>query len=324
LFRRQSQVKPGRAATHGVGDGPHLSGTPSTGTLTNPRPAASSKPDGKPSLRTRPARNAASSPRCIALSPPGVGSNQPLARNDRRPPPGPILGRVSPGPASLALCAAILVLLPWLAWRSQRSLAILALPRPFLYLDACLSLWLATGLGAVVLWLEGASLESVALRPLPAARPFLAWTAACVALALALAFAARAVRRRLGRPESPVLLHLLPRSRRERWLFALLVAPTAGIAEEVLFRGIALGRLGALLGSPWPAALLTALAFALCHAYQGPLGLARAALLGLVLAAPPVLGASLWPAIAAHTLLDLLGGLVLAGWLADRPPARRS
>jgi membrane protease YdiL (CAAX protease family) len=50
--------------------------------------------------------------------------------------------------------------------------------------------------------------------------------------------------------------------------------------------------------------------FGLLHAYQGPLGMMRTALLGLLLAASLLLSGSIWPAITAHVALDLLGGLV--------------
>jgi membrane protease YdiL (CAAX protease family) len=60
------------------------------------------------------------------------------------------------------------------------------------------------------------------------------------------------------------------------------------------------------------AAVLSSLVFGILHAYQGWLGIVRTALLGMILAASFVVSGSLWPAIIAHALLDVLVGLVFA------------
>src|SRR5688572_6161215 len=124
------------------------------------------------------------------------------------------------------------------------------------------------------------------------------------------------LRKRVGVPETPILKELLPRTANEKGAFAVL-SLTAGIGEEVVFRGYALAALLPFLGGGWGAALFTSVVFGLLHAYQGPLGMARTTLLGFLLAASVLISGSLWPAITAHVALDLLGGLVWGDRLVE-------
>jgi membrane protease YdiL (CAAX protease family) len=124
------------------------------------------------------------------------------------------------------------------------------------------------------------------------------------------------VRRRAKIPETRLLRELIPRTRQEKWIFAGL-SFAAGVGEEVAFRGYALTALTPFLGGAWGAAAFTSLVFGLLHAYQGPVGMARTTLLGFVLAASFAVSGSLWPAIAAHVALDLLGGLLWGDRLTD-------
>lgn len=116
-----------------------------------------------------------------------------------------------------------------------------------------------------------------------------------------------------GLAESPLLVKLLPATDRERIAFAGL-SFVAGFGEEIAFRGYAIPALAPLLGGAWGAAVFTAAAFGVLHAYQGLAGMVRAALLGVVLAAPFLLLGTLWPGVAAHVIVDLVGGF----WLGPR------
>lgn len=99
---------------------------------------------------------------------------------------------------------------------------------------------------------------------------------------------------------------LLPRTEPERRLFAA-VALTAGIAEEVVYRGFGIAVLAALLPSlPWWCLVLIAgAAFGLAHAYQGIAGIVTTGLLGSVLAAVYLDTGSLLVPIALHAMIDL-------------------
>lgn len=164
------------------------------------------------------------------------------------------------------------------------------------------------GLIAAALGYRRVGWAGLGLGPLPLGT-WVAWTFGVTATAVALVLGLHALRRRAGIPESPLLEELIPRTPREKRVFAAL-SLAAGVGEEVAFRGYALGAFTLVLGWEWGAAVFTSVLFGLLHAYQGPLGMARTALLGFLLAASLLLSGSLWPAIAAHVALDLLGGLV--------------
>lgn len=101
------------------------------------------------------------------------------------------------------------------------------------------------------------------------------------------------------------VLVLLPHTPRER-VAALGLAFTAGVCEELLFRGFLLAYLDAYL--PWLAAVLgSAVIFGLAHAYQGAGGALRCGMIGLVTALLYVwTGSILLPALL-HVVVDVHG-----------------
>lgn len=121
--------------------------------------------------------------------------------------------------------------------------------------------------------------------------------------------------------ESPILADLLPRNAHERRLFAGL-ALLAGFGEEVVFRGFLLAVLTPAFGDPWTALAVSSLAFGVLHVYQGPFGIVRTASLGALLGASVILDGSLWPAVAVHIALDLVGGLIYGPRTIPPPPRR--
>ena len=114
----------------------------------------------------------------------------------------------------------------------------------------------------------------------------------------------------LGIRETPLLHQLLPRTGPEKVVFVFL-SLAAGMGEELAFRGFAIPTLALVTGSDWGAALISSMAFGVLHAYQGWLGILRTGAMGLLLAASFILSGSLWPAILAHAILDLVSGLLL-------------
>ncbi|MBN1237845.1 MAG: CPBP family intramembrane metalloprotease [Gammaproteobacteria bacterium] len=87
---------------------------------------------------------------------------------------------------------------------------------------------------------------------------------------------------------------------------ALAVLVIVGFYEEVLSRGLLLTRSRRLLGGYWPPVLFSALLFSLGHFYQGLYGVLQTALFGIVLAAFTLRWGTLWPAIIAHTAINML------------------
>ena len=92
----------------------------------------------------------------------------------------------------------------------------------------------------------------------------------------------------------------------------VLVALTAGICEEILYRGWLLSFLGALTGSMWIGMILSAVLFGIGHAYQGRQGIVATGVLGLVFGTMFVLVRSLVPGQVIHAGIDLVNG-ILAG-----------
>jgi membrane protease YdiL (CAAX protease family) len=101
-------------------------------------------------------------------------------------------------------------------------------------------------------------------------------------------------------------LALLPRTREERVTFAAL-AVTAGICEEIVFRGFGFAYVRFI----WPGVtdgwliVITSVVFGLAHLYQGPRGVVLTGLAGAVFASMTVTTGSLLPAIAVHAMVDL-------------------
>ena len=150
-----------------------------------------------------------------------------------------------------------------------------------------------------------AALGLVAL-PLPAVA---AWAAMLTAGGLAVILVFRRLATAVGTADSPLLRELLPRTPAERRVF-LLLSMTAGLAEEVAYRGYVIPALAPLVGTGG-AAVLGSVAFGVVHGYQGMLGVVRTALVGGLLAWGFLASGSLWPAILAHASIDVLAGLVL-------------
>ena len=105
------------------------------------------------------------------------------------------------------------------------------------------------------------------------------------------------------------LSNLAPQTPAEIRLFDM-VSITAGVCEEILYRGLLLATLVSLVGT-WPAVAITSLIFGLGHAYQGISGIVKTGLVGLVLAWLTVSSGSLFIAIVLHTIIDLTSGRIL-------------
>lgn len=198
------------------------------------------------------------------------------------------------------------------------ALALLQLPllsqvreeRMALYGGSAITI-LLMGVGVILLTLpSGARIETLGLT-FPGWGAFLGWTAVSTAGGLALVAASRPLVARYGGENSAFIRMLIPRTPGEKVAFSGL-SLAAGTGEELAYRGYLWGSLQLLGMGPWAATLLAALPFGVLHAYQGPVGVVRTGLMGVVLTLPVLFTGSLLPAMAAHFLLDLLLGLVLA------------
>ena len=134
-----------------------------------------------------------------------------------------------------------------------------------------------------------------------------------VEITLGVALGAVVVLWRARRPASRVRLvrsirgfaDLLPRTVAEQRMWVL-VAITAGVTEELLYRGFVLWVLAHVFPNADPFTLLCVggIIFGFAHLYQGTKGVILTALLGVVLG-QVMIAAGLLAAMAIHTLIDL-------------------
>jgi membrane protease YdiL (CAAX protease family) len=109
---------------------------------------------------------------------------------------------------------------------------------------------------------------------------------------------------------------MLPHAGDEMPRFGAL-AVTAGICEELLYRGYLLWYVGQRL-DVIPAAAVTALVFGVGHAYQGVVGMLKTGLLGAFLVTVYLVTGSLYLSMILHALMDLHSGhLMLRAYERD-------
>jgi membrane protease YdiL (CAAX protease family) len=220
------------------------------------------------------------------------------------------------------------VVVPVLGYRRFRGrqmragVALAARTKLGLYFSTICWQWFLVAVMLLVVRRHGLSLGASGER-LGDARLTLGVTAGLLAI-LAVVFAI--LRWRLGRAPAragtpdPVdhTRALVPAFGREMAVFAL-VSVTAGICEELLYRGWLVNFLRAATGSVWISVGASATIFGIGHAYQGATGMLRAAFVGLQLALLFVYVDSLIPGQVLHAAVDLVAGVLLAT-AADRRP----
>ena len=116
---------------------------------------------------------------------------------------------------------------------------------------------------------------------------------------------ADAMKRRIGGGE-----RLMPHSNRELTEFSLL-SLSAGLCEEIIYRGFFIWYLQAL-GLPLvPAAAVATVIFGFAHLYQGVRGVVMTTIVGGFLAGVYLLSGSLFPGMLIHALMDLYTGRLM-------------
>lgn len=101
---------------------------------------------------------------------------------------------------------------------------------------------------------------------------------------------------------------MLPRSRAEITAFTFL-SITAGICEEILYRGFLIWYLSHISGIVF-AVIISSLLFGLGHLYQGSRGLLQTAAVGLIMAGFYILTRSIWVPMLVHALFDINMGFL--------------
>jgi CAAX protease family protein len=109
---------------------------------------------------------------------------------------------------------------------------------------------------------------------------------------------------------------LLPKTSTERAVWVV-VSISAGICEEVLYRGWLLSLFAATLGSVWLGLLISSIIFGFAHAYQGRPAILGTGVIGAVFGFLFIFSGSLIPGQVLHAAMDLNNGLAL-GKVAKR------
>lgn len=109
----------------------------------------------------------------------------------------------------------------------------------------------------------------------------------------------------------------MPRDRTEHRSWAAM-SLTAGITEELVFRGYLMWLFGSVMPAAW-ALVISSLLFGLQHAYQGVPGILRTAIVGAVLCGLYLASGSLLMPIIAHILIDLIQGKTFSLYLRAVP-----
>lgn len=208
------------------------------------------------------------------------------------------------------LAAAVVVLFPlWDLWEARRLReAVRPGAKSPVYLRIIAILWLFTCAALLVFPLS--SLLRAPTSPGSGIPPSTAWiiaAAAGVGQLLPVVFARfdPGLRARLAAAFDQVA-YLLPRTAREKLLFAG-VSVTAGITEELIYRGFLLRYLAA---GPWglsaaAALVVSSAVFGLAHAGQGAKGMLLTGVVGLLLGGLFLASGSLLLPMVLHTLIDL-------------------
>jgi uncharacterized protein len=112
-------------------------------------------------------------------------------------------------------------------------------------------------------------------------------------------------------------VRLFPRSAAETVLFTIL-AITAGICEEFIFRGFVIAALFRAGLPVWAAVVVSSLMFGMAHLYQGKGGSAGTGILGILFASVRIAYHSIFPVVIWHAVLDIVAGIAGARYFATR------
>lgn len=222
-----------------------------------------------------------------------------------------------------AFTAMLILVLPCFAYfylyrggRGQGYFGRLSKSGTYLWIIACL--WSMLFLLAVVLYRHQLSMADLGQHLHDPAR-IIAITTILLFIMVVMTFLDFRKHRKMSPDELKnklaTLKQFFPSSQLEIAMFITL-AISAGICEEILYRGWLLNLIGASTGSVWIGLLLSSVAFGLGHAYQGPQGILATGFVGLLLGLIFVWVDSLVPVQVLHAFINLSSGLMCAYLMA--------
>jgi uncharacterized protein len=207
------------------------------------------------------------------------------------------------------------VLVPWRGHARLREL--LAKPqvdsreRLALYISTIVFQWIAAAVAGWRAWARGFTRAQLGLA-LDHAATVAALAVAGAALLgglqwLNLRRMSRILRENRGQMQA-LAERILPRTPVERLTF-LLLAATAGLCEEFLYRGFAMAAFSRAGLPVWLIVLCSSVLFGLAHLYQGKGGFVTTTMLGVIFGTARASWISLAPVMIWHMTVDCLAGI---------------
>ena len=217
--------------------------------------------------------------------------------------------------AGILLLASLLVVLPWLAWRSALQLRAARsgteapgtppLPsRSGIFIGTLIllsSLFLLAWLTGRTFGFDPFHIERLGTRDLLAGL-------AALAGAFGLRWVSQAIRTESERRNLPAFA-LMPRTSTE-WGLYLATAASAGIAEETAYRGVGMALLTWSTGSPVLSAAVLSVAFGLAHLTQEWKSVAIVIAMALLMHGLVAFTGTLVIAMVVHTVYDVIAGIL--------------
>jgi membrane protease YdiL (CAAX protease family) len=190
---------------------------------------------------------------------------------------------------------------------ARRPLAARQKPRVLIYIGSAVNLIVIGAITFIIdIYRDSKTIHALSW---PVSLPrFVGWALGLSILLIVISLGGFAIRRKLRRAPSAIVMSLLPETIGEQLTF-LLVCLFVGFVEEFLFRGFAFFTITSFTGSPGLAAAIVTISFALQHGIQDAIGVVRAFVLGVLLLIPVVITGSLLPSIIAHAIVDTFSGL---------------
>jgi len=212
-------------------------------------------------------------------------------------------------------------------WRGRKRLQeLLAKPRVesrerlSLYFSTIAFQWIAATVAAWRAWAHGYTATQLGLA-MPGRFRLLAITVFGAVLIVTLQWLNL---RRMGRSASPLrgpiqalAERILPQSTKELIPF-LALALTAGLCEELLYRGFAMAVIGRIGLPSGVVILLSSILFGLAHLYQGRAGFVSTMVLGILFGISRAALGSLLPVIVWHVGVDVVAGTAGPKYLVNR------
>ncbi|MBK5256005.1 MAG: CPBP family intramembrane metalloprotease [Vicinamibacteria bacterium] len=217
-------------------------------------------------------------------------------------------GHISP--LGWAFVVFVTVIVPWAVLRNRESALLMAsipLDRRF-YAMLMPQLFLGS-LATLTCFFEG-----IELFP-PRAPSASSWFAGTIFLFAALAVVRPHWRRSIEERE-PTWRLFAPTNRRERFMWVIL-SLSAGIGEELVWRGALPALLATLSGSLIPAIVLSVVSFALAHAIQGLRSVLAIGTIAVAFHAVMFISGSLYVGMVVHFVYDVIAGLTYAKFARD-------